>query len=61
VHLRPPSIDRGLTSFLWAFGFAVYLWLFMVAVGVARGTALMLALVSFCGVFLFVRTRGEDV
>ena len=61
VHLRPPSLDRGLVSFLWAFGLALYLWLFMVAVGVARGTALMLALLSFAGIFLFVRTRGEDI
>jgi len=61
MHLRPPSIDRGLTSFLWALGLALYLWLFMLAVGVGRGTALMLALLCFGGVFLFVRTRGEDV
>ena len=47
MHLRPPSIDRGLTSFLWAFGLALYLWLFMLAVGVSRGTALMLALLTF--------------
>jgi len=61
MHLRPPSIDRGLTSFLWAFGLALYLWLFMLAVGVSQGTALMLALLTFAGVFLFVRTQGEDV
>jgi hypothetical protein len=31
------------------------------SVGVSRGTALMLALLSFGAIFLFVRTRGEDV
>jgi hypothetical protein len=61
MHLRPPSIDRGLTSFLWALGLSLYLWLFMLGVGVGKGTALMLALITFGAVFLFVRTQGEDV
>jgi hypothetical protein len=61
VHLRPPSIDRGITSFLWALGLGLFVWLGLVAVGISRGTALMLALLSFGGIFLFVRTRGEDV
>jgi hypothetical protein len=61
VHLRPPSIDRGVTSFLWAFGLGLYIWLGLVAVGVAKGTALLLALLSFGAIFLFVRVYGEDV
>jgi hypothetical protein len=61
VHLRPPSIDRGITSFLWALGLGLFIWLGLMSVGVSRGTALMLALLSFGGIFLFVRTRGEDV
>jgi hypothetical protein len=61
VHLRPPSIDRGVTSFLWAFGLGLFIWLGLVAVGVSRGTAFVLALISFGGIFLFVRTHGEDV
>jgi hypothetical protein len=61
VHLRPPSIDRGVTSFLWAFGLALFIWLGLIAVGVSNGTALILALISFGGIFLFVRTHGEDV
>ncbi|TMK75136.1 MAG: hypothetical protein E6G45_14055 [Actinobacteria bacterium] len=60
MHLRPPSIDRGLTSFLWALGLALFIWLGLVAVGVGRGTALMLALLSFGAIFLFVRTQGGD-
>jgi hypothetical protein len=58
MHLRPPSIDRGVTSFLWAFGLGLFIWLGLVAVGVHRGTALVLALLSFGAIFLFVRTRG---
>jgi hypothetical protein len=61
VHLRPPSIDRGITSFLWAFGLALFIWLGLVAVGVSKGTALLLALLSFGAIFLFVRIYGEDV
>ena len=61
MHLRPPSIDRGVTSFLWALGLGTFIWLGLVAVGISRGTALMLALLCFGAIFLFVRTQGEDV
>jgi hypothetical protein len=61
MHLRPPSIDRGVTSFLWAFGLGLFIWLGLIAVGVSRGTALILALLGFGAIFLFVRTQGEDV
>ena len=60
MKLRPPSIDPGLTSFLWAFGLALYLWLFMLAVGVDGATAAILAALSFFAIFLFVRLLGED-
>ena len=59
MHLRPPSIDRGVTSFLWALSLGAFIWLGLVGVGVHRGTALVLALLSFGAIFLFVRTRGE--
>jgi hypothetical protein len=61
VHLRPPSIDRGVTSFLWAFGLGLFIWLGLISVGVSKGTALLLALLSFGAIFLFVRIHGEDV
>jgi hypothetical protein len=61
MHLRPPSIDRGITAFLWAVGLGLFIWLGLMSVGLSRGTALILALLSFGGIFLFVRTRGEDV
>ena len=60
VKLRPPSIDPGLTSFLWAFGLSLYLLLFMLAVGVDRATAFILTALAFCGIFLFVRLFGEE-
>jgi hypothetical protein len=60
VHLRPPSIDRGITSFLWAFGLGLFIWLGLLAIGVDRGTSLIVALLSFGAIFLFVRTQGGD-
>ncbi len=60
MHLRPPSIDRGVTSFLWAFGLGLFIWLGLLAIGVDRGTSLIVALLSFGAIFLFVRTQGGD-
>jgi hypothetical protein len=60
VHLRPPSIDPGITAFLWAFGLSLYLWLFMLAVGVDGATAAILSALAFFAIFLFVRLFGEE-
>lgn len=59
VGSRPaPIIDPGVSSFLWALIFFLYLWFGMAAVDVSHGTALILALVASFFIFLFVRTRG---
>jgi hypothetical protein len=60
VHLRPPSIDPGVTSFIWALVLALFIWLGLMGIGVQKGTALVLALLSFGAIFLFVRLRGGD-
>jgi hypothetical protein len=60
MHLRLPSIDHGIVSFLWAFALGLYLWLGMLAVGVSGGTAFLLSVVSGCAIFLFVRIYGEE-
>jgi predicted membrane protein len=59
VHLRMPSIDRGVQSFLWTLVFFLILYFGMVAVDVGRATALLISLVSAFLIFLFVRTRGR--
>ena len=59
MHLRPPSIDPGVSSFLWALGLALFIWLGLLAVQVDKGTAFILALLAFGGIFLFVRFYGE--
>ena len=60
MHLRMPSIDRGVQSFIWAVVIFFFLYFGMVAIAVTKGTAFVIALVSGFLVFLFVRTRGGD-
>ena len=60
MHLRMPSIDHGVASFLWALVLAVIIWLGLLAVGVSEATAVVLALLSFGAIFLYVRIYGEE-
>jgi purine-cytosine permease-like protein len=60
VHLRMPSIDRGVQSFIWAVVFFLVLYFGMLAIAISKGTAFVLSLVAGFLVFLFVRTRGDD-
>jgi uncharacterized membrane protein YiaA len=60
MHLRPPSIDPGVTSFIWAFALGLFIWGGLLAIGVSQATALVLALRSFGAIFLFVRLYGGD-
>ncbi|MEP6910546.1 MAG: hypothetical protein ABI896_08970 [Actinomycetota bacterium] len=57
---RPPSIDKGVSAFLWAFGFFLYMWLGMIAVGIGKGTAFILAAVASSAIFLYIRIYGDD-
>ncbi len=59
MHLRPPSIDRGVTSFLWAFGLGLYIWIGLLAIGVSSLTAFIIGALSMGAIFLFVRTFGD--
>jgi hypothetical protein len=60
MHLRQPSIDRGVTSFLWAFGLGLYIWLGMLAIGVEGATAFIMSVLAACVIFLVVRLYGGD-
>jgi hypothetical protein len=60
VHLRPPSVDKGLQAFLWAVFFFLYLWLGMLAVDVSGATAFIFAGITGAAIFLFVRIYGEE-
>ena len=58
MHLRQPSIDHGVRSFIWAVVFFLIIYFGAVAVGVTKGTAFLVAVVLAFLIFLFVRTRG---
>jgi len=60
VHLRLPAIDPGVRAFLWALALGLYIWLFMLGVGVDKGTSLVLSLLAFGAIFLYVRLYGGD-
>ena len=57
---NPPSIDPGVMAFVWALLLALYVYFGLVAVGSSAAFAIVLALLSFAGIWLFVRLRGED-
>jgi hypothetical protein len=58
-HVRPPSVDKGVSAFFWAFGFFLYLWLGMIALGIGKGMAFVLSAVAGGAIFLFIRLYGE--
>jgi len=58
--MRLPALSHGVTSFLWALGLAVFIWLGGMSVGMSRATAVVVAAVAGCAIFLFVRIYGED-
>ncbi len=60
MHLRPPAIDHGVVSFVWALVLAVLLWGFMLGVGVSKPTAFIVGAVAGLAIFLYVRIYGED-
>jgi hypothetical protein len=60
VHFRPPSIDKGFSAFLWALGLGLFLFFGMLAMGVGRGTSLILSALAAFGIFFYVRIFGEE-
>jgi hypothetical protein len=61
MHLpKPPSVDHGVISFVWAFGLGVLLWAFLLAVGISKPGAFIIAAVAACAIFVYVRMYGED-
>jgi hypothetical protein len=60
VHLRLPAIDPGVKAFVWALFLSLYLWGFLLAVGVDKGTSTVLGFIAFGAIFLAVRLCGEN-
>jgi hypothetical protein len=59
-RMRLPVFSRGVTSFLWAVVFALYIWFGGVAVGISGATSFVLGVVAGAGIFLYVRIYGDD-
>ncbi len=60
MHLRPPSFDHGVVSFLWALGLGLFIWLGALAVGVSGLTAFVVGALAAGAIFLYVRLYGEE-
>ncbi len=59
-HLRPPSIDHGVISFLWALFLGALIWLGGSFMGFPSALTFILGLVAGFLIFLWVRVYGED-
>jgi len=55
-----PAFDRGITSFLWALLFGLFIWIGGSAVGYSSGMSFVVGCVAGFLIFLFVRVHGED-
>jgi len=60
MHLRAPSFDHGVISFLWALFFGLFIWIGGIAVGFASATMFIIGAVAGFLIFLYVRIYGED-
>ena len=60
MHLRAPSIDKGVQAFIWAVVFFLVIWLGALALDFSSGTSFVISLLAAGGIFLLVRTRGES-
>jgi CBS-domain-containing membrane protein len=60
VHLRPPSLDHGLVSALWAIGLGLFILLGSLAVGLDKATAFIIAPLAAAAIYFLVRIYGEE-
>jgi uncharacterized membrane protein len=60
MHLRIPSIDHGVVSFLWALFFFFFIWIGGRAVGFSSILTFIVGAVAGFLIFLAVRIYGED-
>jgi hypothetical protein len=59
-HFHPPSIDPGVIALIWAIALGAFIYFGLLAVGASGAFAVVVAMVSFAGIWLFVRTRGNS-
>ncbi len=58
MHFHAPSVDPGITAFLWAAALGAYIYFGLLAIGTSGAFAIVITLVSFAAIWLLVRTRG---
>ena len=60
MHFHAPSVDQGVVALLWAIGLGAYVYFGLLAIGATGAFAIVITLLSVAGIWLFVRTRGDD-
>jgi hypothetical protein len=60
MHLRLPAFDRGVTSFLWALFFGLFIWIGGSSVGYGSAVTFIVGVVAGFLCFLYIRVYGED-
>jgi len=60
MHLRPPAIDHGIISFLWAVFFGLFIWIGGSAVGYGSAETFLIGAVVGFLTFVFVRVYGDE-
>ena len=60
MHFHPPSIDPGVTALVWAVALGAFIYFGLLAVGSSGAFAIVIAMVSTAGIWLFVRARGDS-
>ena len=60
MHLRPPAFDHGVTSFVWALFFGLFVWIGGASVGYGSAVSFITGCVVGFLVFVFIRVYGED-
>jgi hypothetical protein len=60
MHLRPPTFDHGVISFIWAVFFGLLIWLGGSMIGYGSAMTFIIGCVVGFLVFVFVRVYGEE-
>ncbi len=60
MHLRAPSIDKGVSAFWWAFFFFLYLFLGMLAIGMPKGSSFIFSALLGLGIWFYIRISGDE-
>ncbi len=62
MHIpHPPSIDEGVMAFVWAIALGAYIYFGLLAIGASGAFAIVMSMLAAAGIWLLVRTRGEEI